>query len=116
MKRINLVTCVRSALIERGISTLQVVNAVNSALGELEKIKSTSKLGQGTVQLKKGTYKVTDTVAAQYQGTMTAPLHFDAWHCKIEAACKVAEIESIGIPEVFNEWLEKMTVKEEVPK
>ena len=110
MKRINLVSCVRAALIEQGISTVKVVDAVNSAIGGLEAIKATDKLGAGSVTKK--AYKVTHAVSTQYGGKITMPLLFDAWHSKIEAACKVAVFDTVGIPAVFKDWLAKMAKTE----
>jgi len=106
MKRLNLISCVRTALEVRGISTVAVVNAVNAELGRLEKLSSQQKLGTGSVTKK--AYKVTNTVTEKFTGAITAPLHFDAWHCKLEAANKLAEIPTIEIPTLYTPWLEKM--------
>lgn len=106
MKRINLIACVRSALTAAGLSTVKVVNAVNAALGQLELQGKSDKLGVGSVTKK--AYKVTNTVTMKYSGAISMPLLFDAWHCKLEAANKIAEIPAITIPEVFMEWLGAM--------
>lgn len=106
MKRLNLIDCVRAALIEQGLSTVAVVNAVNAELGRLECESKKAKLGQGSVTKK--AYKVSNTITEKYSGAITMPLLFDAWHCKLEACNKVAAIPGITIPEIFQEWLGKM--------
>lgn len=105
-KRINLILPVRQALIDAGISTVRVVNAVNAELGALEATGGTLKLGSGTVTKK--AYRVTETVSTKFEGRKTVPLVFDAWHSKLEAAFKVARFETVGLPVVCKEWLEKM--------
>lgn len=107
MQRYNLIPCVREEIKNMGASVVRVCDAINAALGELKAIKSTDKLGVGAAQLKRAKYKVTNTVATQYEGKLTVPLHFDAWHCKLEACNKVAEIPAVGIPLEFHEWIAK---------
>lgn len=104
--RINLVNPVRQALINSGYSTVKVINAVNAALGQLASKGSEAKTGNGS--LSKDTYKVSVTSTEKFVGTRTVPLAFDAWHSAIERAHKIAQFECVDLPEVFNEWLEKM--------
>src|SRR5262245_59800621 len=112
MQRYNLVTPVRAALIAGGYSTYLVVNAINAALGELDKTKESDKLGVGSSTRKGTKYSVTNTVSQKFEGKMTMPLLFDAWHCKVEAANKVASFDSIELPGIFNDWLGKMKKRE----
>lgn len=106
MKRINLIPPIRKALVNAGISTFRVVEAVNAELGKLEATKESAKLGTGSVT--KAGYKVTGVVSTVYKGNKTIPLLFDAWHGKVEAAYKVAGFDEIAIPGIFSEWLSKL--------
>ncbi len=106
--RINLVTPVRVALIELGISTVQVVDAVNADLGNLTGEVTNEKTGAGRT-VEKGThYAVSTSQSVKHTGKLTMPLLFDAWHSKIEAANKVASFERVEIPRIFGDWLAKM--------
>lgn len=107
-KRLNLIGCVRAALEQAGYSTVKVVNAVNSALGQLDVIGSESKLGTGSVS-KKG-YRVSESTTTKYSGAVNVPLHFDAWHSAMAKADKVAEMDTVSIPAVFTAWLQSMKV------
>lgn len=106
LNRLNLVVPVRCALEASGYSTVRVVNAVNAALGQLEKISSESKSGHGSVS--KGMFKASETLTIKYKGERNDPLDFDAWHSAIAKAHKIAEFDTVGIPVRFVEWLEKM--------
>lgn len=112
MERINLITCIRVALLDSGYSTVKVVAAVNAALGELKKSKETEKLGSGAANTKRGQYGVTLSVSQKWEGKLTLPLHFDAWHGAVERANKIAEIDMVSIPSVFLVWLDKMKISE----
>lgn len=96
------------------VSTVKVCDAINAALGELEAGKQTSRLGIGSVS-KKQMYGVTESVSTKYVGTCTIPLRFDAWHCAVEKAEKIASTDTVVIPEVFHEWLTKMIRTEATP-
>jgi len=109
-RRINLIGCVRAGLETAGLSTVKVVDAVNSALGQLDEVGSESKLGGGSVG--KGTYKVSETTQTKYKGALNAPLLFDAWHSAMAKANKIAEIDEVDIPAVFGPWLQKMKLVE----
>lgn len=114
MQRINLITPVRTALLNSGYSSVKVVAAINSALGELKVAKSTERLGDGSMS-RKGKYGVTNVVSEKYEGKYSMPLLFDAWHSKLASAHKVAEFDGIDLPAVFSEWLDKMKVVTPVP-
>jgi predicted small secreted protein len=103
--RLNLCTPVRLALIAMGVSTVKTVNAVNAALGQLKSVKDEAKLGGSSIQAKKETFSVTETESHKYQGKITPPLYFDAWHTAIDKANKLAAFESVDIPKCFREWL-----------
>ena len=106
VNRLNLVNPVRVALELGGYSTVRVVNAVNAALGQLEKVSSESKSGNGSVS--KGMFKVSETLTIKYKGERNDPLDFDAWHSAIARANKIAEFESVSLPVRFNDWLAKL--------
>lgn len=107
-KRLNLIGAVRAGLEAAGYSTVKVVNAVNSALGQLQETGSESKLGDGKAG--KGTYKVSESTVTKYAGEINEPLRFDAWHSAVTKANKIAEMDSVAIPAVFGPWLQKMKV------
>lgn len=115
-KRLNLCPAIRAALSDAGYSTVRVVNAVNSALGELSVSSSESKLGDGRIT--KTAYKVTETTAAKYEGNAASvPLRFDAWNGAIAKAEKIASFDSVAIPVIFKAWLDKMkATPEEIAK
>lgn len=105
-QRLNLCTVVRNSILLAGYSSVKVVNAVNAALGALEAHSEEGKLGDGRVT--KSEYKVTETVTLKYKGDKaTAPLLFDAWHSAIAKAEKIASFESLVLPGVFIQWLDK---------
>lgn len=114
--RLNLIPSVRRGLLDNGFSTVKVVSAVNAALGELALASETQKSGDGNIT--KDGYKVTNTVAFKYEGKRTLPLMFDAWHSAQAKAAKIAEMEVVSIPPIFNTWLEKFAkgAKEELNK
>lgn len=114
-KRLNLCVAVRNSLINMELSTVKVVNAVNSALGELEARSEESKLGDGRVT--KSEYKVTETTTSKYAGQKTTlPLLFDAWHSQVAKAEKIASFETIELPGIFKQWLEKFAKANEADK
>lgn len=113
-KRLNLCVPVRSALVNSGISTVKVVNAVNAALGALDVKGSDSKTGDGKVS-KEG-YKVTVTDTTKYAGPKCDPLVFDAWHSAIARAYKVAEFECVDLPTGLTPWLESMKAESPAPE
>jgi hypothetical protein len=104
-ERINLVSPVRVALVEAGVSSVLVVSAVNAALGELEMVRRSERTGSGTVS--KSNYSVSISISERFTGKRTMPLLFDAWHSKIEAANKVAAFDRVAIPSTFEDWLAK---------
>jgi hypothetical protein len=109
-QRYNLCTPVRQALINGGFSTVNVVNAINAALGNLRCTSDDAKLSGGTAkQPKKGeaTYSVTETEQRKYKGVLTAPLLFDAWNTAVDKAHKVAAFETIALPTHLSHWLAK---------
>lgn len=108
--RLNLCTPLRNALLDAGYSTVKVVNAVNAELGRLECVKETDKTGIGSVTKK--TYKVSVGVSLRYEGAKTPALILDAFNSKLEAALKVAEFDSVSLPEVFVPWLESFAAKD----
>lgn len=107
-ERINLCQSVRTSLVASGYSSVRVVNAVNSAIGELSRADKPDKLGPGRASIKRGQYKVAGSVGYQLEGKLTMPLWFDSWHSAIEKAEKVAPFDSVAIPQMFEEWLNKM--------
>lgn len=111
--RLNLITPVRTALKDAGISTVRLVNAVNAALGELKPKSSESKLGDGKIGPKSSgsPYKVTETEATKYEGPVNAPLLFDAWHSALAKAEKIATFDTVALPGVLSTWLEKLKAK-----
>lgn len=116
-KRLNLIPCVREALVAMGISSVQVVNAINGILEEAKRTKHVAKLGAGRVTKK--AYSVTESESSTWQLPKCIVTTFDAWHSKLEAADKVAPMtEAVPIPVVFHDWLNKFKVeqpKEEQP-
>lgn len=103
--RLNLCNVVRNSLTDAGYSTVKVVSAVNAALGEVEMIGETGKIGDGSVT--KSAYKITVSASYKFEGKKTLPLVFDAWHSKVHAAEKIAESDTIAIPGIFKPWLDK---------
>lgn len=109
-QRLNLCLPVRLTLIAMGVSTVKVTNAVNGELNRLTVVKAEAKLGAGSAKTPKNKahrFTVTETQSVKYEGKLTLPLLFDAWHSKVEAANKLAPFDSIGIPKCFVEWLGK---------
>lgn len=102
------------ALDDLKVSRMAVLNAVNSALGELESTSEETKTGAGRVT--KMDYKVSTTTTAKYIGEKSnAPLLFDAWASAIERANKVAEFDTVSIPAVLKPWLNKF-IKSDKPE
>lgn len=119
MNRYNLIKCVRAALAARNISVVRVCDAINASLGQLSVKEKSTKLGTGSARMpKKGDWSYTVSYSERHKlvGSLTDPLRFDAWHSKVEGACKVAEIEVIGIPAIFDEWLQKFERTDTVPE
>lgn len=92
----------------------RVLNAVNSALGELKpdesdkangKVKmSAAKIGKNDRFTQSGTEK-----HVHYSETTTTPLRFHAWAQRVEAAEDIMSFQAvIPCPKGFNEWLAKM--------
>jgi hypothetical protein len=105
-KRLNLVVSVRLALIDMGVSSVRVVNAINGVIGEAKLEKHTSKLGAGTVS-KRG-YSVTEAENKKWVLPRCIVTTFDSWHSAIERADKIAPMtEATAIPVLFHEWLKK---------
>lgn len=105
--RLNLIPVVRSALWDAGYSSVKVVNAVNSALGELTNPVVEHTLGDGKVKSKGEHYSVTESIKEAYTAKMTPPLLFDAWHSGVQKLQKIASVDTIGIPPVLVVWLDK---------
>lgn len=109
-QRLNLCQSFRNSLIEHGYSTVKIVNAVNAALGELDKsgTKQSEKLGDG--RLTKTAYKVTETttIAETYSGNASSiPLRVDVFNSQLAKLEKVAVFENAPLPPVFCEWFDK---------
>lgn len=105
-KRYNPCVPIRNSLLDAGYSTVLVMNAINSALGELEAKKSDSKLGD--TRLTKTAFKVRETVTLDYQAsTSNIALRFDAWSGIMEKANSIASFETVSIPGIFQQWLDK---------
>lgn len=105
-KRYNPCAPIRNSLLNAGYSTVLVMNAVNSALGELEAKKSDSKLGD--TRLTKTAFKLRETVTLDYEAsTSNIALRFDAWSGVLEKANTVASFETVAIPGIFGQWLDK---------
>lgn len=96
----------RAALIERGVSTVRVCDAINSALGALEIEKRKVSLGAGSIT--KRNYSVTETEARKYGGARNVCLDFDAFNGMVEKLEKKFPTFSLTIPEQFHSWLDKM--------
>jgi len=105
-ERINLCSVVRASLIAAGYSTVKVVGAVNSALGELKAAKETARAGDGKHN-KRMEFSITESVTTKYTGKLTTPLLFDEWHSQIAKAEKIAKFDSVSVPPVFTQWLDK---------
>ena len=107
--RVNLCTPVRKLLVLNNISTVRVVDAINSALGELNITSEDAKNGKGNVT--KEAYRTSVNVSIKFKGERNLPLEFDAWHGRIESALKISEFEFGGLPERFAVWLKKFENK-----
>lgn len=114
--RLNLCSPVRTALIERGYSSVKVVNAVNGALKECELAEATQKTADSSIAKKSATFKVRVSVSEKYESKLTVPLLFDVWHGRIAKAEEVAHFESVQLPKRFDEWLDKFAKANEADK
>lgn len=102
----NFVTPVRAAITEAGYSYVKVLSAVNSYLGQLEAIESSTKLGNAS-WTKKG-FKISDIETTKYEDSRNIVGLFVNWHQAIEKADKLANMDSVSLPTVFTVWLQKM--------
>lgn len=106
-KRLNLCDCVRLSVLQMGVSTVAVVNAINGVIGEA-KLAKPAELKMGAGRVTKSKYNVSGSVSLKWQLPKCVVTTFDAWHSAIEKADKVAPMtEPVPIPKMFHEWLLK---------
>lgn len=101
--RVNLCKPIREACHRNGISTVALISALNAALGETKLTSEETTNGAGRVT--KEMYRTSASVSLKYHGARTKPLEFDAWHSAIERANKIAEFDSVELPDMFKDWL-----------
>ena len=113
--RLNLCVTLRNTLLNSGYSTVKAVNAVNAALGDLTIAGSEDKVKMGDGKLTKTAYKVSEvtTTTDKYTGSLgNIALRFDAFNAALSKVEKIAEVESITLPEIFVDWLNKFAKAE----
>lgn len=104
-QRYNLCETVRELLVSQGYSTVLVVNAVNSAMGQCEEVKRSAKLGAGS--LKKTTYGVSETTTVRFEGERNGALDMDAFNSAVEKIEKrLGVLKLAEFPASLKDWLE----------
>lgn len=116
-KMSNLCVPVRNTMESNGISHLQVLNACNSHLGKLKgQQKGDDKRTDGKVNVKTDSFKMSiQPGRVQFTGTADIVATFIAWHDAIEKAHKVANMEAVAIPVLFDTWLQFAKAKDGEP-
>ena len=114
-QRENLIPCVRKALAAMGVSTVNVVNAINGELAQAECIKHDAAMGDGKTskgtKTKESAYTVTERESAKWKLKPSIVTAFDTWHCLLAKADNFAWIDTVTIPECFIPWLMKFSSK-----
>lgn len=124
-QRLNLCSVIRHACIEAGYSTVKIIGAVNSALGDLEvtKEKATTKNSLVTKQTKNkaSLFRINQAVSLSYETeNISLPLRFDAWNTLVErmesdsmkTVGTIEHLKMMPLPHVFTEWLDKFAKKD----
>lgn len=106
-KMLNLCVPVRVSLEAMGVSTVNVVNAINAQRGECALTDETAKAGNPKGNHKKGTYSISEGVTYKYAGELNIPRSFDVWHSLIEKANAFSQFGTVEIPGTYVEWLGK---------
>jgi hypothetical protein len=98
---------VRNGLVNAGYSSVKVLNACKSALGEMKiKKQGDDKRGAMRVNVKKDmSLNTMQPGSVTFQGSASVPMTFIAWNDAMEKAHKIAGMESVSIPDTFTEWL-----------
>lgn len=116
----NFCPVIRASMAKNKLSTVKVLNACNSALGELDKSGTKSTLKQGAARVTKTAFKISEaeTITDTFTGdSSSVPLRFVAWQAAIEKAEKIASFNYVEIPKTFLEWMQfaKVVESEEQP-
>jgi len=113
--RANFNQVVRDALTLAGYSHYKVLNACNSALGELtltkqgeDKTKEVKITGRKEPKLAVNVQPGTEQYSTHH---FTMPLQFVAWNDGLNAAIKVSSDFSVTIPKMFTDWLDRLDFK-----
>lgn len=114
--RANFCASVRNALGNLGYSYYRVLNACNSALGQMVKVKQGEnktkdvKVGKAT-KTKQATINVNLTPGSiKFQSAVNAPLLFVAWNDAVANVQKIATTP-VEIPVIFQDWLKSKDFK-----
>src|SRR6266496_1163004 len=104
----NLCEPVRLCLTALGVSTVAVVNAINSALGDMGLIESDGKLGNATVKAKAGLVRQRENIGNVYEAKRNAPLDFKSFNDSIQRTVKLFPSFTLAtLPVEFDGWIAK---------